>query len=131
MPPAYDNLLSGHGSSSPSHRYLVCGARPMLAMYSTAGCEQSYFSAKALASNVAAQLGTAMLSVVSSFWGSGRDEPPQLKKGRGGGGGHAAGTLSGHAAAAQSAAAKERATALRCVGDGVVVGMRCIRQQGA
>jgi hypothetical protein len=87
-------------------RYFVCGSRPMLTVYSTAGCEQSYFSAKALASNVAAKLGTAMLSVVSSFWGS-ADPDPRMAKQKGSGAGVSA------AAAAQGGAAKERATALR------------------
>jgi len=102
VPSAYENLLVQRSSSSPVHKYVVCGARPMMMAYSTAGCEQSYFSAKALASNVAAKLGTAMLSVVSSFWG-GADEPNVKGKGAGGAAAAAAGT---------STAAKERATAL-------------------
>ena len=44
----------------------------MVTGYSTRGCEnRPFFSASALASTVATKLSTAMLSVVTSFWGGG------------------------------------------------------------
>lgn len=54
----------------------------MLTEYSTAGCEQQHFSARALASDVAAKLGNAMLSVVTGFFGDGsRTAAPASKAG--------------------------------------------------
>eukprot|EP00041_Stephanoeca_diplocostata_P035393 m.1247534 g.1247534 ORF g.1247534 m.1247534 type:complete len:1453 (-) comp24691_c0_seq3:262-4620(-) len=72
IPTAFENLIAHTSVAAPINRYIVSGKSPMLSMYSTAGCDQKRFSAKALASNVATKLGTAMLSVVSSWWGSGR-----------------------------------------------------------
>ena len=68
---------------------------------------QRQFSAKAIATDVAKQLGTAMLSVVSSFglWGSSTETPPRK-------GSKQASSDVGGAAGAVGSAAKERATAL-------------------
>ena len=62
--------------------------------YSTRGCEsRPFFSATALASTVASKLGSAMLSVVTSFWGSSKPQTPlqtrpqDATSGGGGGGG--------------------------------------------
>lgn len=52
----------------------------MLTEYSTAGCDEQHFSARALASEVAAKLGNAMLSVVTGFFGdSSRTAAPASK----------------------------------------------------
>ena len=41
----------------------------MLNVYTTVGCEKPFFSVTALATNVASRLSSAVVSVVSSFWG--------------------------------------------------------------
>ena len=41
----------------------------MLNVYTTVGCERPFFSVTALATNVASRLSSAVVSVVSSFWG--------------------------------------------------------------
>jgi hypothetical protein len=50
----------------------------MLTCYSTYGVDRPLFSAGALASNVAAKIGTAVFSMVTSFWGSARADKDKI-----------------------------------------------------
>ena len=56
----------------------------MLSFYTTAGVDRPFFSVGALASTVASKLGTAMVSMVSSFWGAGKPAEPKHKAKRAG-----------------------------------------------
>lgn len=84
------------------------GFRPMISVYSTRGCENTpFFSAKALASTVANKLGTAMLSVVTSFWGGSSQNGPPKQSSR-----QKANATQTDSTQELSEAAKEAATAL-------------------
>eukprot|EP00039_Didymoeca_costata_P028013 m.19722 g.19722 ORF g.19722 m.19722 type:complete len:1315 (-) comp6659_c0_seq1:628-4572(-) len=105
---AYDTLLQGQKISRPIHKYISGGFRPMISVYSTRGCENTpFFSAKALASTVANKLGTAMLSVVTSFWGGSSQNGPPKQSSR-----QKANATQTDSTQELSEAAKEAATAL-------------------
>lgn len=46
IPTAFENLVAHTSVAAPINRYIVSGKSPMLALYSTAGCDQKRFSAK-------------------------------------------------------------------------------------
>ena len=68
-PKAFDQLVQMRPlSTEPITEYVVVGAQPMLTKLSSQG-EKKAFSAAALATNVASKVGSAVFSMVSSFWG--------------------------------------------------------------
>ena len=52
----------------------------MFSLFTTLGCEKHTFSATALASSVASKLGSAVFSVVTSFWGSSKPAEPEKRQ---------------------------------------------------
>jgi hypothetical protein len=75
VPSAYDRLMQKQSDDWAVSTYITSGFRPMLTGYTTRGCEsRPFFSATALAGAVASKLGSAMLSVVTSFWGSSKSK---------------------------------------------------------
>jgi hypothetical protein len=62
---------------SIGHAHVQVGENPMVGVYTTEGCDRPFFSVAALASNMATRLGSAVVSVVSSFWGKKSNAKPE------------------------------------------------------